>query len=328
MDWWQSLRDSDVLYFGFLLLLGAMAGSFSSAAIHRLPAADMTMTNPRRSKCPGCGYQLRWYDNLPVLSYLFLLGSCRSCGQHISVAYLLNEVFLAGVFLFLGTCSWAAEVGPVALAVLLAVITALWIAAVIDWNHFILPDEITVGGLPVAVLASVLVPQLHLWSGDGLPWGLEWVGLSRLSAPWLLALASSLIGAATSFILLFGIRALFSYLLRQEALGFGDVKYMASVGALVGLEGSLWVLLVGVATGSILGIVNVVRMILVVHYRRQRRGRNKSGRDTLHLGWMLGRQIPFGPPLIIGTVLVLLLPLATRTFFLETWPAFLRDCIN
>ncbi len=327
MDWWQSLLDSESIYFGMLLILGAMAGSFSSAAIFRLPKEDMTMTKPRRSKCTNCGYQLRWFDNLPILSFIMLGGKCRSCKQQFGFAYLFNEVLLAGVFCWVGLNSWALEAGPTALLIVLVVITALWIATVIDWQHFILPDEITLGGLPFALLASVLVPQLHTWAGDGLPFGVSLLGFDHQTAIWKVGLASSLIGSSTSFALLFGIRALFSYLLGQEALGFGDVKYMASVGALLGIEGSLWVLLVGVAAGAILGVVNVLRMIFVVRARRVLRRRKKCRIGSMYLGWLLGRQIPFGPPLVLGTILVLLFPLATRSFFLETWPAFLRDCL-
>ncbi len=330
MDWWIELRASGGLYFGFLAVLGAMAGSFASAAIYRLPREGLSVVRPARSFCPSCDTQLRWYDNIPLLSYLILRGRCRSCGARYGPVYLLNEIGLAGLFAWAGT-TWAGDPeagGPLALGLLLVALTALWIAAVVDWNHMILPDEITLGGIPFGFLAAGLVPSFHLWGPDWAPWGVSWLGLGPESSPLGLALASAGLGAALSFLLLFGIRALFSYLLKQEALGFGDVKYMAAVGALVGLEGSAWTLMIGVAVGAVLGIGNIFRMILVVHQRRLARRRGKSFRSSLHLGWLLGRQIPFGPPLVLGTGFVLLAPLATHSFFLQTWPDMIQSWLR
>ncbi len=327
MDWWAELRGLSGLYSGFLAVLGAVAGSFASAAIYRLPREELSLLRPARSFCPACEAPIRWFDNLPLLSYALLRGRCRSCGVRYGPVYLLNEIGLAGLFVVAGG-SWAADVGPVALVLLLVALTALWIAAVVDWQHLILPDEITKGGIAFGFLAAFLAPEFQLGADGGVPWAASLAGLTAEQGPRTLALASAAISSAASFLLLFGIGELFSYLLRQEALGFGDVKYLAAVGALAGLEGSAWTLMVGVLAGSVLGVLNILRMVLVVHRRRRSRKRDRSFRSSLHLGWLLGRQIPFGPPLVLGTALVLLAPRATQTFFLQTWPDWIRGWLQ
>ena len=323
MSWWQALQAQGGLYWGFLAALGAVAGSFASAAIYRIPREGLSLLQPARSFCPACNAKLAWYDNLPLVSYLWLRGRCRACGVAISPVYLLNELILAGLFVWAGT-TWPAGEGPLAMAIVLVALLALWIATVIDWQHLILPDEITLGGIPFGILASLAVPRFQIWEEGRIPWGASWFGLGADASPVLVAGVSALLGAAVSFAVLVGFRALFSYLLRKEALGFGDVKYMAAVGALVGLEGSAWSFLTGVMAGALLGIVNIVRMIALVHARRRARGRRTTLRDTITTGWLLGRRIPFGPPLVLGTCLMIFHPTATRDFFLETWPHLLQ----
>lgn len=325
--WWEEFR-SEALFQVVLAALGAIAGSFSSAAIHRLPDDELSLFHPRRSFCPSCRYQLRWFDNLPILSYVMLGGRCRKCRTKLGVSYLFNELALLGLFLVAGQ-TWAAE-RPLSLVLVLVVLTALWIATVVDWRHLILPDEITLGGIPFGILASVLVPQFQgIEPGmESAPFPLAWFGLDPTLSPALLAGIASVSSAALAFLLMFGLGALFSYLLGQEALGFGDVKFLAAVGALIGLEGALLTLLIGVFVGAVLGVLNIVRMVAVVARRRRERGRSKSFGDTLRTGWLLGRRIPFGPPLVLGTMLILLAPAAARAFFFETWPELLRGLLK
>jgi prepilin signal peptidase PulO-like enzyme (type II secretory pathway) len=235
---------------------------------------------------------------------------------------------LGALFLWAGNHSWPVDAGPFPFAIFLLVLVCLWIAAVIDWKHFILPDEITLWGIPFGLLVSLLTPEFQMGTPMDLPWGCSWLGLTLEDPAWKLSLAASILGASSAFTLLFGIRALFSYLLGQEALGLGDVKYLAAVGALVGLEGSAWTFLIGVVLGAFLGLANVPRMIFVVHFRRLARGRNLPIWNSCHLGWLLGRRIPFGPPLIAGTALFLAFPEAVRRFFLESWPNFVQDWLR
>jgi len=203
--------------------------------------------------------------------------------------------------------------------------TGLWIAAAIDFRPLILPDGITLGGIPFGLLAAFLVPTFHIWpDSSGVPLGMGLFALPEGLSPSSLAFVSGILGASVSFGFLFGIGRLFSYLLKQEALGFGDVKYLAAVGAFLGLEGSLWTLAVGVFAGAVLGVLNVLRMILVVRHRRHTQGKaHQYVHGTAKVGWLVGRIIPFGPPLILGTMLVMLVPGGIHRFFLETWPQML-----
>lgn len=320
MNWWETFQNEALLRNIYLAVLGAMFGSFASAAVYRIPEPGLSVLKPMRSFCPCCKAPIRWFDNLPILGYLILRGRCRACKVGYGPGYLIHEVAVAALFVWAGQ-SWLMGVGPLAMAFALTALTALWIAAAIDWQHFILPDGITLGGIPFGILAAWLVPEFHLGAElDILPWGLSWFGLTLDATPQKLVLISAILGSSISFLFLIGIRAVFSYLLRQEALGLGDVKYMAAVGALLGLEGAVWTLLIGVVAGAVLGLLNILRMILVVAARRKARGRTRVLKNSTYMGWMLGRVFPFGPPLVLGTVLVMLAPENVRAFFLETWP--------
>ncbi len=325
---YATLYGQPVLFGAFLGIFGAIAGSFASAAIYRIPRApEMSLLRPLRSRCGSCGATIAWYDNLPILSYLLLRGRCRACGTRYGAGYLVHEIGLAGLFLAAGH-SWAAAAGFLPLLAVCLALTALWIAAAVDFAHFILPDGITIGGQIAAIPAVLLAPGLHLWPGRlDLPWGAALAtrfGLDPAAPDWQIAAASGLVGWAVAFGLAFGIGRLFSYLLRQEALGFGDVKYLAAVGAWTGLEGALWTLLIGVFAGSLFGVLNVVRMIFVVRRRRRARGSGLAyAHSAVRIGWLKGRLIPFGPPLILGTTLVLLAPSSVHHFFLVTWPEWI-----
>jgi|FLOH01.1.fsa_nt_gi leader peptidase (prepilin peptidase) / N-methyltransferase len=325
MSWLQLLQQSPLLYGVFLCVFGAMAGSFASAAIFRIPREGMSIVSPARSHCPKCDATIRWHDNLPILSYLILRGQCRSCKASYGPGYMVHELGLSGLFWLAGH-SWMADMslggGATALLLGFVAFTALWVAAAVDFRFFILPDGITIGGVPFGLLAAAFVPAFHFWPGlEGLPLGVSLLGLSADASPNYVAFISGIFGAIISFGFLFGIGRLFSYLLKQEALGFGDVKYIAAVGAFLGLEGSLWTLAVGVFAGAILGVVNVLRMILVVRHRRRTRAKHHHYvHSFFYIGWQAGRTIPFGPPLILGTMLIMLDPSAVHTFFLETWP--------
>src|SRR5437867_261992 len=138
-------------------VLGCIVGSFLNVCIYRLPLGQSIVSPP--SHCPHCKYSIPWYLNIPLLTWLYLRGKCRNCGAPISIRYYLVELLTATLFL---TCwltfghqsPWLALVYATFLAGLIS-------ATFIDFEHFIIPDQITIGGMAAGVAWSLLVPALH-----------------------------------------------------------------------------------------------------------------------------------------------------------------------
>ncbi len=213
-------------------VLGAILGSFLNVLIVRLPKEE-SIVFPG-SKCPKCGNPVAWFDNLPMLSWVFLAGKCRRCRETISVQYPLVELITALL--------WAAAVwryGVTLEAVTGAVFgTMLLGIGVTDAKHYLIPDEYTVGGLVVGLLLSVR-------NGfDGL--------------------LGALLGAAAGFALLYVVAVLGEKVFRKEAMGGGDIKMMAMVGAFVGWKG----VLLTIFGGSLLGTLIFVPITLILKQQK------------------------------------------------------------
>lgn len=150
----DSLAVYHYLFATFAFCLGAVVGSFLNVCIYRLPL-DLSVNEPRRSFCPSCKKQLTWYQNVPLLSWLFLRGKCTNCGARIAFRYFAVELLTALLFL------WVWRIFPWPMAVAYWVFVALLITATfIDFEHFIIPDEITLGGTAAGIVASIAVPEL------------------------------------------------------------------------------------------------------------------------------------------------------------------------
>jgi len=140
-------------------VLGAVVGSFLNVCIYRMPI-DLSVNKPRWSFCPACQQQLRWYQNIPLLSWLFLRGRCAHCGGRIAFRYFAVELLTALLFLAV----WRQF--PWQIAVVYWVFVSLLIVGTfIDFEHFIIPDEITIGGTIAGLVASFLVPGLMATEG-------------------------------------------------------------------------------------------------------------------------------------------------------------------
>jgi leader peptidase (prepilin peptidase)/N-methyltransferase len=173
-------------------VFGSIVGSFLNVCIYRLPLGQSIVSPP--SHCPHCKYSIPWYLNLPLVTWLYLRGKCRNCGAMISIRYWLVEVLTATVFLF---CWLAFGRQSAWLALVYALFLAgLIVATFIDFEHFIIPDEITIGGMVAGFTASFLLPALH--------------GQSLVSA----ALKQSLLGMAAGAGLIY-------FILRMGKLLFG-----------------------------------------------------------------------------------------------------------
>jgi leader peptidase (prepilin peptidase)/N-methyltransferase len=200
----------------FAALLGLIIGSFLNVCIYRLPL-DQSIVWPA-SRCTSCGRELSWYENIPVLSYVALRGRCRTCRARISLMYPVVEAVTAAMFvatLAVFGLSWL-------LPIRLLFGCAMIVLFVIDLQHQILPDEITLGGTVVGLAASVFLPP-----------------------GWREALIGAASGAGILWLLAWSYRRIRG----QEGLGFGDVKMLAMIGAFLGWKLMLFTL----AAASVLG---------------------------------------------------------------------------
>ena len=200
-------------------VLGLLLGSFLNVCTLRWPNDESVVSPP--SHCPNCDYRLHWYDNVPLLSYLFLGGKCRSCRAGISFQYPVVEaatgLIWAGCFMQFGLSVESAR-GALLLSILLGI-------AITDARFYIIPDQFSLGG------------------------GL--LGLALAPFPGGLTLLESFLGAVVGFGVLFGVAKLGTWLFKKEAMGGGDLKMMGMVGAFLGVPGVLLTLFLGALLGSI-----------------------------------------------------------------------------
>jgi leader peptidase (prepilin peptidase)/N-methyltransferase len=200
-------------------LIGAMIGSFLNVCILRWPREE-SVVRPR-SRCPGCGELIPWYDNIPILSWFLLRGRCRRCRAGISIQYPLIELGTALLWSFMGWHQGASLQG-LAGAVFFTILLGITMT---DVREYLIPDEFSLGGLLLGILFSI-------------PAGFD-------------SIASALIGAAAGFALLWVVGALGSRMFKEEAMGGGDIKMMAMVGAFVGWQGVLLTVFLGALLGTL-----------------------------------------------------------------------------
>jgi len=226
-------------------ILGLLIGSFLNVVVYRLPkmleqqwaneCAELSGKTPEpsetfnlvlpRSRCPHCGHAIRWYENVPVISYLFLQGRCSECKAPISLRYPLVEIVTATLFFF---CAWhwgASITG----ATWMVFCGALLTLALIDWDTTLLPDDLT---LP-----------------------LLWLGLICAAMQWIpVSLNASLWGAVAGYLSLWSIYWAFKLVTGKEGMGFGDFKLFAALGAWFGWQALIPIILLASVIGAIVGI--------------------------------------------------------------------------
>ena len=202
-------------------VLGLVIGSFLNAVIHRVPR-QQSLVSPG-SRCPSCGYALRWYDNIPVVSYVILGGRCRKCRKTISIRYPIVELITAAVFVaHYFVFGWT----PL-LAVRLAFAASLVALFAIDLEHHLLPDAITLPGIVVGLVASLFLPP---------------------------GIVESLIGILIGGGVLWVIGEAYFRYSGEEGMGGGDVKMLAMIGAFLGWKLVLVTLVLSSVAGSVLGL--------------------------------------------------------------------------
>ncbi len=272
------------LTYFFVFFLGCCVGSFLNVCIYRLPRR-MSLIWPG-SHCPHCNEPIAWYDNLPVLSWLWLRGLCRRCGVLISPRYVVVELLTGGVFVWIYAMHVAAPPGAAlsnlpGLGAYVVLASALIASSFVDVERMVIPDEITVGGMYVGPVLCAIFPQIIVrqpLGGGPTGWILRATG--GAGSEHLAGLTASVLGMAAGALAIYAAGVFGKALFRKEAMGFGDVKLMGMVGAFIGWWGVLLAFFVGCVFGAVVGI-----MLLI-------------GRRDTH--------IPFGPYLAAGTLTVML----------------------
>ena len=205
---------------------GLVLGSFLNVVIHRLPR-EMSLLRPR-SHCPVCGGLVRWFDNVPVLSYLALRGRCRRCKTTISPRYALVEL-ACGALLASCVARFGVSIAGAAAVVLVLLLLPL---AFIDLEHHLLPDALTLPGL-----------------GAGLAFS-AFGALTTLSD----AVIGAVLGAAIPYLVI----VVYRLVRGVEGMGLGDVKLLAMIGAFLGWQGALLALGLGSCIGAVVGVGLIV----------------------------------------------------------------------
>jgi leader peptidase (prepilin peptidase)/N-methyltransferase len=208
-------------------VFGLVIGSFLNVCIYRLPLSQ-SIVHPR-SACPGCEHPIRAYDNIPVISYVILRGRCRDCGMRIPWRYPLVEL-LSGAFAALSVAKFGAG-GQGALMYLL--IAALLVITFIDIDHRIIPDVISLPGIPIGLAASF--------------------GLTDVSP--LQSLIGILAGGGSLFLVAWG----YQLATGREGMGGGDIKLLAMIGAFFGWPGVLFTIFTASLTGTLAGLAAILR---------------------------------------------------------------------
>jgi leader peptidase (prepilin peptidase) / N-methyltransferase len=226
-------------------VLGLLVGSFLNVVIYRLPKmlerqwaqeySSPTETPPAdadkfnlmvpRSRCSQCGHTLRWYENIPLLSYAALRGRCSACGTSIGLRYPLVEALTGALFAF-SIHTWGATATGLAWCGFSAALVAL---AFIDWDTTLLPDDIT---LPL------------LWAGL-IAAALGWTAVTLPDALW---------GAVAGYLSLWSIYWLFKLVTGKEGMGYGDFKLFAALGVWFGWTGLMPIILMSSVIGAVVGI--------------------------------------------------------------------------
>lgn len=236
----------EIMIKSVVFIFGAMLGSFLNVCIYRMPQGESVVKG--RSYCPKCKKQIFWYDNIPFISYILLRGRCRFCKEVISFRYFLVELITAAFFLlFYNLYGLSFN-----FFFYVIFISGLLVATFVDIPHRIIPDEISVGGMVVGFILSVLR-------------GLDFFPLSYNFKP----LVNSFFGIVIGGGLIYATAALFDLvyfkLLKKppiqgetESMGGGDVKLLAMIGAFLGWEKAVFTFFVAPLFGLVIGVINLL----------------------------------------------------------------------
>jgi len=212
----------DPLQLSILAVLGLAFGSFLNVCVHRIPRGQ-SLAHPG-SRCPACAYELRWFDNIPVVSYAALRGRCRKCRAPISIRYPAVELATMALFVLHGEVfGWTAMLVP---RVIFA--CAMVVLFAIDLEHHLLPNVITLPGIAIGLVSSAVLPP---------------------------GLVDALIGAVAGGGVLWLVGEAYYRYSGHEGMGGGDVKMLAMIGAFLGWKLMLLTLVLSSLAGSVIGLI-------------------------------------------------------------------------
>ena len=251
--------------------MGLCIGSFLNVCIHRLPT-DQSITDPPRSQCPFCDSPIRFFDNIPLLSFLWLRGRCRSCQKPISIRYPLVEL-LSGFFAILTYMKFGATFESLIYYVF---VSTLIVITFIDIDHQIIPDVISLPGIAVFFAASFF-QRRTIGFFKILPDNIA-ISLTSLHIPP--TTCNAILGIIAGGGSLYLVAWIYYVITGKEGMGGGDIKLLAMIGALIGWEGVFFTIFVGSAVGTAAGIIIMLSARLL---------------DTK-------LRLPFGPFLAIGAI--------------------------
>ena len=214
----------------FVFFSGLCVGSFLNVCIWRIPR-DESVAWPG-SHCPACNHAIAPWDNIPLLSWLILNGKCRHCKISISPRYFLVELLTGTLFAVL----WLIHGWSVLTPLYIFFTTALILGTFVDFDHLILPDRVTIGGMIAGPILSFAFPSLH-GQTERLP-----------------ALLHSLGGLALGFGILWLVSTVGRLILKREAMGFGDVKLLGAIGACLGWQSVLFTIFFSSLSGTVVGL--------------------------------------------------------------------------
>jgi len=260
-------------------IFGTLIGSFLTVCIYRIPAKK-SVIHPG-STC-ACGQPIKWYDNIPILSWFILRGKARCCGRPYSFRYAFVELLTGALFL----ACWL-HFPPAKALCGMFFVSCLICASFIDLDHFEIPDRFSIGLAVLGVILAAFVPSLHNQSHE-LP-------LIAGLRSGVIALQGVLIGSA----LVLWIAILAEAVLKKEAMGFGDVKFVGAIGAFCGWQGAI----TSIFGGAIIGSLWFAGALLwqKISGKQMKLKTPEPGEAPADLG--VGAHVPYGPMLALGGLL-------------------------
>ncbi len=250
-----------------VFIFGAIWGSFLNVCIYRIPQGHSIVWPP--SSCQ-CGKRIPFYFNIPVIAWFMLKGKAACCEEKLSFRYPLVEALTGTLFVFswLNHQSIVAMVGMLFIAILIA-------ATFIDLDHMIIPDIFSIGGMLLGVMVSIFIPQLHGFSQGG------------MEAHWY-SWIESMLGIFVGTSMIYWIATIGEIILKKPAMGEGDVKFLAAIGAFTGWQGALFSLF----GGAFIGTIIILPYLLIQQLKQPKEPKLQ--------------ELPFGPFLAIGAIVYFL----------------------